>query len=378
MSAHVINSLFGSGAEPDADLIEAVRDSVRAFARKRDSQALGKQRQQTDEEWNEVAEAGWLGLLAAEERGGAALPVPVLAALYEALGRCGVTSNYAAIGVLALVALECCEPAPLRDQLVEQLVLGAARPVLCWQTANQEDERAMLFASASLSQHLVSTADRRDFVEFADVATHFCFPSRCEGQFGLVVVEQGAPGLAVSLQPGLTSGPMGTVTFEGAVSQSNFLPMASRDALNPAFLLARIAAAAQLAGLSERMLELTSDYVVQRVQFGKPIGANQVVQHRLVDMWGQKELARAAVDRASHACSAGMTTAEPAALAAKARAATAAEVVTRGAFQLHGAIGYTGEYALGDLAKACLSLIPWLGAAGAARRRFVQLEQQGG
>jgi len=101
-----------------------------------------------------------------------------------------------------------------------------------------------------------------------------------------------------------------------------------------------------------------------------------VVQHRLVDMWGQKELARVAVQRASEACSVDVGEAELAALAAKARAGSAAEFVSKGAFQLHGAIGYTGEYELGDLARASLSLVPWLGSPNAARRRFVDLDRQ--
>jgi hypothetical protein len=42
---------------------------------------------------------------------------------------------------------------------------------------------------------------------------------------------------------------------------------------------------------------------------------------------------------------------------------------------LHGAIGYTGEYALGGLATACLSFSPWLGSPRAMRRRFVEIER---
>jgi len=130
-----------------------------------------------------------------------------------------------------------------------------------------------------------------------------------------------------------------------------------------------------LTGLMEKMIELTADYTTQRVQFGKPLASNQAVQHRLADMWGQKELAKVTVARAGKACASGIAEAELAALAAKASAGSAAEFVTKWAFQLHGAIGYTGEYALGGLAAACLSLSPWLGAPRAMRRRFVDVER---
>ena len=41
------------------------------------------------------------------------------------------------------------------------------------------------------------------------------------------------------------------------------------------------------------MLEMTLEYLRTRVQFGKPIGSYQALQHRAVDMYIQKELTRA-------------------------------------------------------------------------------------
>jgi len=124
------------------------------------------------------------------------------------------------------------------------------------------------------------------------------------------------------------------------------------------------------------MLDLTVEYLKQRVQFGKPIAANQVVQHRLVDMWGQIELSRAAVAHAGGSCAAGIAQAEIASLAAKARAGVAAEYAAKWAFQLHGAIGYTSEYELGGLARGALSLNLWLGSATKMRRTLVELERK--
>jgi len=376
MSREHVAALFGPAAEADAELNEALRDSVRAFARRTQAQAGGDAGERRARELAEIAQAGWFGLIASEAHGGAALPVAALVALYEALGRWGVTANYATLGVLGLIALELCEARPVGEELIAQLVDGSARPVLCWQQVSGADERDIVFAPAVLTGEAVSVSLRSAFVEFADLATHFLFPVELHGRAGLLVVGTGAPGLHLDFRPSLSGGPIATVSFEGAVSDSGFLPLAARGELTQAFVLARIAAAAHLTGLVENMLELTADYTAQRVQFGKPIAANQAVQHRLVDMWGQKELARVVAARAGAACSDGVAQAELAACAAKARAAAAAQMVTTGAFQLHGAIGYTGEYVLGDLARACLGLVPWLGGPTAMRRRFVELERQ--
>jgi len=370
-----MQSVFGSAAEVDPELIDALRDSVDAFARKRAARAAGNAVARATEEWSEVAEAGWLGLLASEEHGGAGLPAPVLVGLYEALGRNGITSNYAAIGVLSLVALECCKAGGLRDRLISELVTGGARPVLCWQTGTDDDDHQLSFASVTVTGEGLVLSAVREFVEFADMATHFCVPAEVDGKTGLLVIEAGTDGVATTMHRALAGGTIATVAFAAKVAASCFIEMRDRDALSPAFLLARIAVAAQLTGQCEKMIELTSDYSKQRIQFGKPIGSNQVVQHRLVDMWGQKELARVAVQRAGDTCSVDIKNAELAALAAKARAGDASAFVVKGAFQLHGAIGYTGEYELGKLARAALALVPWLGSPTGARRRFVSLDR---
>ena len=371
-----MQSVFGSGPEVDPELIDALRDSVDAFARKRSARAGGNTAARATEEWAEIAEAGWLGLLASEEHGGAGLPAPVLVGLYQALGRNGITSNYAAVAVLSLVALECCEAGALRDGLIADLATGSARPVLCWQTGTADDDRNLTFAPVKAMGDDLTVSATREFIEFADMATHFCLPVELGGKPGLLVVDAGADGLAVEFHRALAGGSIATVTFDTKAPTGSFIPMSDRRSLAPAFLLTRIAAAAQLTGLCEKMIELTSGYTAQRMQFSKPIASNQVVQHRLVDMWGQKELARVAVLRAGEACSVDVKEAELAALAAKARAGAAAAFVSKGAFQLHGAIGYTGEYELGNLARASLALIPWLGSPSVARRCFVDLDRK--
>ena len=61
---------------------------------------------------------------------------------------------------------------------------------------------------------------------------------------------------------------------------------------------ARIAQGAELLGVARRALELTLDYLKTRVQFGKPIGSFQALQHRAVDACIQVELAAACIEDA--------------------------------------------------------------------------------
>jgi alkylation response protein AidB-like acyl-CoA dehydrogenase len=103
---------------------------------------------------------------------------------------------------------------------------------------------------------------------------------------------------------------------------------------------ATLAAAAQLVGLGQRMLDLTVDYVKERKQFGVPVGSFQAVKHQLADALKELAFARPAVWRAAR-------TLTPRDVSmAKAMASDAASFTGRRALQCHGAIGYTVEYEL--------------------------------
>lgn len=104
--------------------------------------------------------------------------------------------------------------------------------------------------------------------------------------------------------------------------------------------------AAELLGLSRRMLEITVGYAAQRHQFGKPIGSFQAVKHHLANARIQIEFAGPAVLYAAYAIAQGLADAGRAVSQAKWLAGNAAAVTGRAALQCHGAIGYTTEHDL--------------------------------
>jgi alkylation response protein AidB-like acyl-CoA dehydrogenase len=98
--------------------------------------------------------------------------------------------------------------------------------------------------------------------------------------------------------------------------------------------------AAQQCGLADRMLQLTTDYVRERKQFGVPVGSFQAVKHQLANARVALEFARPLVYRAAVTLEAAHVS------MAKAKADEAALTTARAALQCHGAIGYTTEYDL--------------------------------
>jgi acyl-CoA dehydrogenase len=108
--------------------------------------------------------------------------------------------------------------------------------------------------------------------------------------------------------------------------------------------------AQQIAGALERVTEMTTQYALDRTQFGRPIGKFQAVQQNLAVLAGQTAAAVAAADMAAEAIGDGAIHLLPIA-AAKARCGEAAGIGAAIAHQVHGAIGFTHEHNLHFLTK---------------------------
>ena len=117
-------------------------------------------------------------------------------------------------------------------------------------------------------------------------------------------------------------------------------------AVEAAFERGVLGTAAELLGLSRKMLDLTVGYAAQRHQFGKPIGSFQAVKHHLANARIQIEFAAPAVLYAAYAVARGLPDAGRSVSQAKWLATNTATVTGRAALQCHGAIGYTTEYDL--------------------------------
>jgi alkylation response protein AidB-like acyl-CoA dehydrogenase len=124
-----------------------------------------------------------------------------------------------------------------------------------------------------------------------------------------------------------------------------------------------------------RALEITVDYLTQRVQFDKPIGSFQSLQHKAVDLFVLSEISRSVLLQTT-ALFDGDASDEERAIAAsqlKARCGDAALQITKDAIQLHGGIGYTDECNIGLYLKKAMYLSSLWGNASAHRGRYAAL-----
>lgn len=137
---------------------------------------------------------------------------------------------------------------------------------------------------------------------------------------------------------------IGDLAFNGVPATVIAIGDAALDAARRILALQAVVTAHEQAGGAEVLMERARDYANTRRAFGQPIGAFQSVKHRIAEMYGLVELARAS---ALHAATReGHADFIKAAAAARIQATEAYDTAARDCVQVHGGIGVTWEAGL--------------------------------
>jgi butyryl-CoA dehydrogenase len=159
------------------------------------------------------------------------------------------------------------------------------------------------------------------------------------------VVHRPAPGLAVTREEdklGLNSSSTAALAFESTPAERLGEPGAGMRIALSTLDGGRIGIAAQAVGIAQAALDLATQYAKERHAFGRPIGAQGQIQHKLAEMQTEIEAARALTWRAARCKDAGRPhTVEGA--QAKLFASRVARHWTGEAIQVLGGYGYTRE-----------------------------------
>ena len=304
--------------------------------------------------YRQMAEAGWIGLLVPEDKGGLGLGMAELAAVCEEMGRGLAPEPLIPATLSASLLVESDRP-----ELFEDAIAGKNLVVAAWQEAPD-------------TLTVAGTADgNRLFVPTALGADAFLVALRDGSRTKLLLCTPDSVDVTrVATQDG---GHYGTLhprrNFGGA--ETIVADVGAR--LDRALEQACLATAAYLLGVIDAAFEMTLGYLKTRQQFGRPIGSFQTLQHRAADLKIQVALTRASVESA--AATLDSDASAPLRLLAvsraKARASDAAMLVTRQAIQMHGAIGYTDEYDVGLYLRKAMVLAGQYGSARVHRRRFM-------
>jgi alkylation response protein AidB-like acyl-CoA dehydrogenase len=316
--------------------------------------------------WRSLAGAGVFALAVPESAGGAGLlPVELVTAFGE-IGRHGVPGPYAETVAVA-VLLARLGSGPLPAAWLPRIAEGSA-------IASLALPPAVPYALDTDAADVVLTVDGGTLRSAIPGPMHTSLdPAR-----RLFSVTAGDPaGTSTAGTSTAGTGVVGVARAEAAgpgvagagVAGAGVAGAGVAAAAAEAYDMGGLMCAAQLAGIGDRLLEVTVDYAKTRRQFGRPIGEFQAVKHHLANAYVTLEYARPLVYGAALAYGSPDFPREVS--AAKAATSDATYLASRIALQVHGAIGYTDEYDLSLLIRKARALRTAWGSPAAHRARVI-------
>ena len=276
-----------------------IKDTARKFLAKACTSELVRQMAEddkgyTDELWREMADLGWMSLLVPEEYEGFGGSFLDLAVLLLEMGRHNLPGPYFSSVVLGgLTIMEAGSQAQKAD-ILPALALGDKKLALAWleQASRYEALGVQLLAeqegdtfTVSGTKLFVSDAQAADLVILA-ARTGQPGPDPTSG-LSLFLVDPKSPGIEMTPLITLAGDKQFELTFNQVkIPAENLLGEKDRawPVLRKVLLMAAVAKSAEMAGGADRVMDLVVPYAKERVQFGRPVGAFQAVQHHCANM----------------------------------------------------------------------------------------------
>jgi alkylation response protein AidB-like acyl-CoA dehydrogenase len=296
--------------------------------------------------WRKMAELGWLGLVFPEEYGGGGGDFLDLTVLLEEMGRSLVPGPFVPTVVLCGLPILAAGTEEQKHDFLPRIAGGEAiltmaltEPSACY-SAQGIEARAL----PDNSDYIINGT--KLFVPDAHIARHLLCVVRTGDGITLLLTDAGSPGIRCTLLKTLASDRQCEVIFDKVrVSQKNTLGKRGEGwgLVEETLRQAAVAECALMLGGARRVLEMTVDYVKERVQYDRPIGSFQVIQHKCADMAIDVEAARYITYQAAWKLSQGLPCAREVSMA-KAWVGEAANRTCLQACHLHGAIGYTQDH----------------------------------
>jgi len=305
--------------------------------------------------WKKMAEVGWLGLVLPEEYGGAGMNFRDLTILLEEMGRTVLPSPF--ISTLLLVGMPVLTHGTeeQRNEILPKIASGEA---VCTLAALEEDgdwwaDSINLRADYRGGQYVINGT--KLFVPDAKVADYMLIAARTKR------TENPEEGITLFLLD--TSEVFGTMsttlkTMDETRKQYEVVflnvPVSARNILGELdqgwpimkeiALHTTAALCAEMVGAGDKVLEMTVDYLKERVAFGVVIGSFQALQHRAADMVIGLEYSRSLMEWAAEAIKENHPDTATAVSMAKSFCGDTCKKVVAEGIQMHGGIGFTWDH----------------------------------
>jgi alkylation response protein AidB-like acyl-CoA dehydrogenase len=290
--------------------------------------------------WQELANAGLVGIALPEEHGGAGLGFVAATLVLEQIGRTVAPVPYYASAILGALPIAEFGTDAQKQELLPAAISGDL--ILSGAYAEVGTQPEDPFTTASKKGDAWTLTGTKDFVPAGLDAGRIVVSARTDDGVGLFLLDPKASGVTITRQDVTNEIPEARIELAGAPVE---LLVLGRDALEWTIARATTALCAIGIGVFDVEVKMTAEYTSTRKQFDKPIASFQAVGQRAADAYIDAEAVRLTAWQAAWRLEAGLPAGAEVATA-KYWAAEGGQRVAAAAQHLHGGIGVDRDYPL--------------------------------
>ena len=305
--------------------------------------------------WGKMAELGWLGLMIPDKYEGMGMGFMDLVVVLEEIGRNILPSPFFATVVLGAPPIVEAGSEEMKKDILPRVSKGEAILTLALTepSASYRADGVELKAAAKGDSFVLNGT--KLFVEHGNNASYMVVVVRTksggnpENGITLFLVDAKSPGIKVEVVDTIGLDKQCEVAFKNvSVPKKNIIGELDKGwpIVAKTLQLATMAKCAEMTGGMQAVLDMSVAYAKERMQYGRPIGSYQAMQHMLADMYTRVLMSKNIVYEAAWMVAEGLECADKVSIA-KAWCNEAYKKVTEDGVQVHGAIGTTRDHDMG-------------------------------
>lgn len=315
--------------------------------------------------WQEMAAAGWAGVLIPESADGSDMGHAAAHVLATEMGRCLAVSPFISTAVMAASVLRQLEDEGSKAKM-QAIASGGLTYAVAVDEGSKFNPEDIELTAEKRGNGYVLNGQKRLVIDGGSADRVLVLAKSAEG-LCLFDLANSTSGLQREQLDMIDSRDAADLTFEEVEVAGDALlgsTGAGYDLLKPALEAGQAALAAEATGLAEAAFGMTTEYLKERKQFGIAIGNFQALQHRAAHLWCEIEVTQSAILNAGRMLDENPSEATLAVSVAKARATDTAQRAVQEGVQMHGGIGMTDAFDMGFFMKRARVAAEWLGDYG--------------
>ena len=312
--------------------------------------------------WNLFAEQGWLSMPFSEQSGGLGFGPIELSILFEEFGKALVIEPYLSTVVLSGTLLDKSTFSEKND-LIEKICTGSIHISLAY--AEVDNGYDYLNPSTTLDSKFVLNGTKTLVLNGSN-AEKIIVTCTNDDTLNIVVLDANTSGVSINSFSTVDGQSCSEISFENVKLDKSNISSTGNDAenlLKETINLATLCICAEAVGCMESCYHKTLEYTKGREQFGQPISGFQVLQHRMVDMFIESELAKSLLIKAMLEVNNRSDEMYKHVSALKSYVGKSGKLSAKEAVQLHGGMGVSEEMMIGHYLKKMISIDALFGNA---------------